>query len=269
MAAAAAPRSQRFEAKVIFVTGAGRGLAKDVVARFLSEGAKGILAFDNHAENLAASAAEWGAGERVLTHVGDVCSRDSVQAALDAAVQAWGRVDVLCNIAGIALECHFLDIEPSDWKRVIDINLTGSFNVAQIVARSMKASGGGVIINMSSKNGCVWDYGAHGCSLSLGTRSLRATVIAVAPHTPPNTFLCSIAAEVKYAHYNASKAGVILLTKTMALDLADSNSAWGRFVAPICTHTASAHKCLTCTLPKQFASTPSLRGTASRRLRRR
>ncbi|NJO83284.1 MAG: SDR family oxidoreductase [Blastochloris sp.] len=77
----------------------------------------------------------------------------------------------------------FLDIQPEDWARIIDINLTGVFNVAQLVARQMaQQENGGVIINMSSKNG--------------------------------------LTAEVKYAHYNASKAGVILLTQTMALDLA-------------------------------------------------
>lgn len=91
---------------------------------------------------------------------------------------------MLANVAGIAREDHFLEIAPADWQRIIDINLTGVFNVAQLVARQMaRQPEGGVIINMASKNG--------------------------------------IAGEVKYAHYNASKAGVILLTKTMALDLAD------------------------------------------------
>lgn len=166
---------------VLFVTGAARGLGRAVVERFLRDGWR-VLAFDSNAENLAAAQAEWTAGERVMAEVGDVRQRDDIQRALDAVVTRWGRVDVLANIAGIALEEAFLDIQPDNWQRIIDINLTGMFNVAQLVARQMATQGGGVILNMASKNG--------------------------------------ITAEVKYAHYNASKAGVILLTQTMAIDLA-------------------------------------------------
>jgi 3-oxoacyl-[acyl-carrier protein] reductase len=119
-----------------------------------------------------------------LAHVGDVRSRSDIQTAIDAAVAAWGRIDVLANVAGIALEEHFLAIEPEDWQRILDVNLTGLFHVGQLVARRMaQQPSGGAIINMASKNG--------------------------------------LAAEVKYAHYNASKGGVVLLTKSMALDLAD------------------------------------------------
>lgn len=171
--------------KVLFITGAARGLAKAITERFLRDGAN-VLAFDNHAQNLAASLQEWAAGERVLSYVGDVRQRSDIQAAVDATVARWGRIDVLANVAGVAREDHFLDMEPAEWQRIIDINLTGVFNVAQLVARQMaRQPEGGVIINMASKNG--------------------------------------IAGEVKYAHYNASKAGVILLTKTMAIELAQHN----------------------------------------------
>jgi 3-oxoacyl-[acyl-carrier protein] reductase len=175
--------------KVAFATGAGRGLCKAIVERYLRDGAS-VLAFDHHAQNLQAVVAEWRAnnptwGERVLPWVGDVRKRADIQAAVDATVARWGRIDVLANVAGVAREDHFLEIEPEDWQRIIDINLTGVFNVAQIVARQMaRQPEGGVITNMASKNG--------------------------------------ITAEVKYAHYNASKGGVVLLTKSMALDLADT-----------------------------------------------
>lgn len=176
--------------KVAFATGAGRGLCKAIVERYLRDDAR-VLAFDFHEQNLKAAAAAWAAsnpawGERVLTWVGDVRNRDDIQAAVDATVARWGHIDVLANVAGVAREDHFLEIEPDAWQRIIDINLTGVFNVAQIVARQMmRQPQGGVIINMASKNG--------------------------------------LAAEVKYAHYNASKGGVVLLTKSMALDLADYN----------------------------------------------
>ena len=172
-------------AKVAFVTGAARGLGKAIAERFVRDGVR-VAAFDSNPDNLEASVAAWDAGEQVLSFVGDVRERDAIQRTVDTTVQRWGRMDILANVAGVAREDEFLDIEPESWQRIIDINLTGVFNVAQIVARQMVRQGGeGAIINMASKNG--------------------------------------IAAEVKYAHYNASKAGVILLTKTMAMDLADHN----------------------------------------------
>ena len=171
--------------QVVFVTGAARGLAKAITERFLRDDAY-ILAFDSNQDNLTAAVQEWDAGDRVISRVGDVRNRDDITAAVATTVAHWGRIDVLANVAGIAEEKHFLEIEPESWGRMMDVNLTGVFNVAQIVARQMATQpGGGVILNMASKNG--------------------------------------IAAEVKYAHYNASKAGVILLTKTMAMDLADYN----------------------------------------------
>jgi 3-oxoacyl-[acyl-carrier protein] reductase len=177
--------SNSLDGKVVFATGAARGLCKAIVARYLADGAS-VMAFDYQAENLQAAAAEWHAGDRVLTYVGDVRSRADIQAAVDATVTRWGRIDVLANVAGVSREDHFLDLPPEEWQRIIDINLTGVFNVAQIVARQMaRQPEGGAIINMASKNG--------------------------------------LTGEVKYAHYNASKGGVVLLTKTMALDLADYN----------------------------------------------
>jgi 3-oxoacyl-[acyl-carrier protein] reductase len=176
--------------RVAFATGAARGLCKAIVERYLRDGAK-VLAFDHNAENLEATLAEWRASHaewdaRVLPWTGDVRDRATVQAAVDATVARWGHIHILANVAGVAREEHFLEMEPEAWQRIIDINLTGVFNVAQLVARQMaRQPEGGVIINMASKNG--------------------------------------IAAEVKYAHYNASKGGVVLLTKSMALDLADHN----------------------------------------------
>jgi NAD(P)-dependent dehydrogenase (short-subunit alcohol dehydrogenase family) len=176
--------------KVAFATGAARGLCKAIVERYLQDGAS-VLAFDFHRENLDAVVADWEINYpawtgRILPWVGDVRQRADVQAAVDATVARWGRIDILANVAGVAREDHFLEITPEEWQRIIDINLTGVFNVAQLVARQMaQQPTGGVIINMASKNG--------------------------------------LAAEVKYAHYNASKGGVVLLTKSMALDLADYN----------------------------------------------
>jgi NAD(P)-dependent dehydrogenase (short-subunit alcohol dehydrogenase family) len=112
----------------------------------------------------------------------DVSKPDEVRAAFEQLDHLWGGLDVLVNNAGISIRHTFLDISPDEWQRVIDINLNGVFYVAQQAARRMKASGAGVIINMASTNGLL-GY--------------------------PN-----------YADYNASKAGVIELTRSMALELA-------------------------------------------------
>ncbi|HKN47932.1 MAG TPA: SDR family oxidoreductase, partial [Candidatus Polarisedimenticolia bacterium] len=113
---------------------------------------------------------------------GDVSLLDQVQAGFAEAVRMMGGVDVLINNAGISVRHAFLDIAPEEWARVIAVNLTGVFHVAQTAARHMVEKGGGVILQTASTNGIV----GH-------------------PY---------------YADYNAAKAGVIALTKAMALELA-------------------------------------------------
>jgi len=112
----------------------------------------------------------------------DVADRDSVEAAFAKAVQRMGAVDVLINNAGISIRHAFLDITQDEWDDVMAVNLTGAFHVAQTAGRHMMKRGGGVILNTASTSG------THGY-----------------PH---------------YADYNATKGGVIALTKAMALELA-------------------------------------------------
>jgi NAD(P)-dependent dehydrogenase (short-subunit alcohol dehydrogenase family) len=111
----------------------------------------------------------------------DVSSPDSVNQAFKQLMEQLGGVDVLINNAGISIRHRFVDITPEEWKRVIDTNLTGVFYVAQQAALQMLAGEGGVIINMGSTNGLA---GYH-----------------------------------YYGDYNASKAGVIELSRSMALEL--------------------------------------------------
>jgi len=112
----------------------------------------------------------------------DVSDVEAVAQAFEELDDLWGGLDVLINNAGISIRHRFLDLTPQEWRQVMDVNLNGVFFVAQQAARRMLAGDGGVILNMGSTNGLM---GYH-----------------------------------YYADYNASKAGVIELTRSMALELA-------------------------------------------------
>jgi NAD(P)-dependent dehydrogenase (short-subunit alcohol dehydrogenase family) len=114
--------------------------------------------------------------------VTDVADREQVAGAFEEIARRWGGLDVAINNAGISVRGPFVDIAPERWHRVVDVNLHGVFHVAQAAARTMLAGDGGVILNTGSTNGLM---GYH-----------------------------------HYADYNATKAGVIELSRSMALELA-------------------------------------------------
>jgi NAD(P)-dependent dehydrogenase (short-subunit alcohol dehydrogenase family) len=114
--------------------------------------------------------------------VADVADFESVKAAFASLDGIFSNLDILINNAGISIQHPFLEVSQEDWERVISVNLNGAFFVAQQAARRMVKHGSGVIINMGSTNG-ILGY--------------------------PN-----------YSAYNTSKAGLIELTRSMALELA-------------------------------------------------
>ncbi len=170
---------QGLDGKRVVVTGGASGIGAATASRFLAEGSK-VLVLDRDQES----------GKKIslelpeLAGVVDCDVSDIVQVrrSIERAVQTMGGIDVLINNAGISIRHDFLDITPDEWGRVLSVNLTGVFYVAQTVARHMVEGGGGVILNTASTNG-IMGY----------------------PY---------------YSDYNASKAGVIELTRSMALELA-------------------------------------------------
>ncbi len=173
----------RFEGKVAIVTGGGRAIGRDLCLSFAHEGARVIVA-DINGDNAAAVAAEIrAAGESAESIVCDITRAEQVAAMVERALAFGGRVDILVNNASIGHAAYFLDMTLEQWDHVLRTNLTGSFLCAQAAAREMVAQGSGKIINISSISG---ERGGTG-----------------------------------RAAYGAAKAGLALLTKVMAVELAD------------------------------------------------
>jgi len=165
--------------KRVLITGGASGIGAATAARFLEEGAR-VCVLDRDPKACEAIRHQLPAISEAI--IADVTDLMQVEAAFADAVRVMDGVDVLINNAGISIRHKFLDITPEEWEKVIAVNLTGVFYVAQTAARHMKERGSGVILQTASTNG-VMGY----------------------PY---------------YADYNATKAGVIELTRSMALELA-------------------------------------------------
>jgi NAD(P)-dependent dehydrogenase (short-subunit alcohol dehydrogenase family) len=172
----------RFEDKAVVVAGGGRGIGEAAARRFAREGAEVLLVARTAAEVQAAAKAIAGEGGKAWAHPADVSDPDAVEAVAEAARARWGRIDVLVNCAGVDHDRPFLEFPFEEWQRVIGVNLTGAFVMAQRAARLMAATGGGAIVHVASID-------AHG-------------------------------ADGNQVAYNASKAGMLGLNRTMATELA-------------------------------------------------
>ena len=176
----------RFDNKCVLVTGGGSGIGRAVCLAFAREGADvGVADVSLEGAETTAQEVRKSGGKATALRV-DVTDPDSVQATVNQAVAALGRVDVLVNSAGVREIVPFLQLPFAEWQRVIATNLTGTFLCSQAVARHLVAQGrGGKIVNLASVAG----------------------LMAV-----PNR-----------AAYVSSKHAVVGLTKEMAMELADKN----------------------------------------------
>ena len=168
---------------MVVITGGSQGIGAACAERLARDGAAVALWDVDDARGQALADTLTADGRRAVYAHCDVAQAAQVDAALAATLAAFGRVDGLVNNAGIFKAADFLDISEADWDAVIDVNLKGSFLVAQRVGREIVKAGGGSIVNMSSVNG--------------------------------------ITAIPSIASYNASKGGINQLTRVMALALAD------------------------------------------------
>lgn len=171
----------RLAEKVAFVTGAASGIGSACALRFAQEGAR-VVGFDVSADGDGSwrEAATTAAGSYFQT--GDVRDAASVGAAVAAAKDRFGRIDIVVNCAGVAGGGPVHLLEEAEWDRVLDINLKGTYLVCKAVLPLMLEQGSGNIINIASIEGLEASEGGSA--------------------------------------YNASKAGVVLLTRNMAMDYA-------------------------------------------------
>jgi 3-oxoacyl-[acyl-carrier protein] reductase len=172
----------RFANKVAVVTGSARGIGREVALGLSREGASVVVADVALPAAEACAAAILLAGGRAFAYQVDISDAAQVNGMVAAALGRFDRIDILVNNAGIGHAKPVLETTLEEWNRVLAVNLTGQFLCAQAVARVMLRQGGGRIVNVASISG---ERGGTG-----------------------------------RAAYGAAKAGVILLTKVMAAELA-------------------------------------------------
>jgi NAD(P)-dependent dehydrogenase (short-subunit alcohol dehydrogenase family) len=171
----------RLQGKIALVTGGARGIGFAIAKALAAQGSIPVIADIN--EQGARDAVAALQGSEGLALGVNVAEQASITAMIEAIIARYGRLDILVNNAGIGGNTPFLDIKLEEWSRTIAINLTGAFLVAQACAREMAKQQSGKIINIVSLSG---QRGGHG-----------------------------------RAAYGSAKAGLELLTKVMAVELAE------------------------------------------------
>ena len=205
------------EAKVVIVTGGGRGIGRDFCLAMAKQGAKVVV--NDPGGSAAGEGVDAGpaqqvveeiraAGGTALANTESVAAWDSANRIIKAAIDYFGRLDVVVNNAGILRDRIFHNMSVEEWKSVIDVHLNGSFYMARAAAPYFKSEGGGRYIHMTSTSGLIGNFGQ--------------------------------------ANYAAAKLGIVGLSKSIALDMARYNVtsncispfAWSRLIGTIPTETA-------------------------------
>ncbi|SHH76078.1 3-oxoacyl-ACP reductase FabG [Bradyrhizobium erythrophlei] len=170
--------------KVAIVTGAGRNIGR-AIALALAEGGASVVvnARSKRAEADAVARAVEALGGKALVHIGDVADAAAVQAMVDAAVEQFGRLDILVNNAALRREKPFAEMDYAEWREILDVTLDGAFHCTKACLAALRKSGTGTIVNIG------------GLSAHTGARDR--------------------------AHVVTAKAGIIGFTRALAHDLAD------------------------------------------------
>jgi len=175
--------------KVVLVTGSARGIGKAIAKKYLEEGASVIIAdvLVDEAKKTVEEFENIFKENKIIFHETDISEKNEVKALFTVIKEEFGKLDILVNNAGILVKSSFFDTTEEMWDKTMSVNLKGTFLCSKEAAKIMKNNGRGNIVNISSIDGEVVYYTGH--------------------HVP----------------YGVSKAGIIMLTKIMAVELADYN----------------------------------------------
>jgi NAD(P)-dependent dehydrogenase (short-subunit alcohol dehydrogenase family) len=182
------------EGKVVVVTGAGTGVGREIALAYARSGAKVVvndIGVSVHGEGGSdAPAAETvkliqDVGGEAVTNNNSVSTWEGAQAIVQTAIDAFGKIDVVVNNAGILRDKIFHRMTPEEWTKVIDVHLHGSFYVSRAAAEHFKAQSSGAYVHITSTSGLIGNFGQ--------------------------------------ANYSAAKLGIVALSKSIALDMARFN----------------------------------------------
>ncbi|MGR3455736.1 SDR family NAD(P)-dependent oxidoreductase [Pseudooceanicola sp.] len=200
------------DGKVVVVTGAGRGIGRDIALMMAAKGGRVIVNdLGGAADGAGADATPAqevvdeikAAGGEAVANFGNVAKAEDAQAMYSQAMDEFGAIDVVVNNAGILRDVIFHKMTEQDWDSVIAVHLKGSFNMANAVAAQFKMQASGCFINFTSTSGLIGNFGQ--------------------------------------ANYSAAKMGIVGLSKSLALDMARFNVrsnciapfAWSRLIGTI------------------------------------
>ncbi|WP_088040991.1 3-oxoacyl-ACP reductase FabG [Bacillus sp. EAC] len=164
----------RFEGKVAFITGGSRGIGKDIVELFASEGAK-VAIIDVNKEAISQTAEEFKQYE-IYTKIANVVEANEVEEAMKEVNERFGSIDIVVNNAGVIRDNLLFKMTDSDWQAVMDVHLKGSFNVVRAAQAYMVKQQYGRIINISSTSALGNRGQANYATAKAGLQGLTKTL---------------------------------------------------------------------------------------------